>query len=419
MCFLISLFSMSILVINIECFPSIEIPVRKVIQNESKNMKPFAVNIIHIPKSDKEHISVLTSAIILTENFEDINEFNMKAVLINDFAEKLKFIVVSENSSENITLQHKVLNSFEGYIIQFEFFLANKPTTIELSTFEYFPRDTCTVNQTLLNTFNKETQKWVKILKFEEKFIDFNNCEMPIEIWDFGSLIAYYSNNELKGLNKDVGDILGKEGNFKPIYVREENFNETSMSKRNFLFDLRIGYYSIHNFRCCHITKTFQQCEEYFIIPQSEAYNSYEKLIMPFDDTTWYLLILTFSLAFIVIFIARYTSQSVRNRIFGTGIHSPAFNVVGAFFGIGQVRLPVETVPRFILTVFIFFCLIIRTAYQGVLFDMMTKDMRKPLPKTIADLYTKNFTIVVDPIEVGSKFSYIKHLDKLIDKSIR
>lgn len=45
---------------------------------------------------------------------------------------------------------------------------------------------------------------------------------------------------------------------------------------------------------------------------------------------------------------------------------------------------------------FIFFCLIFRTAYQGVLFEFMTKEMRKKLPTTIEELYVKNYSIYVD-----------------------
>jgi hypothetical protein len=140
---------------------------------------------------------------------------------------------------------------------------------------------------------------------------------------------------------------------------------------------------------------------------------------MPFDASTWFLLILTFTIAFIVIFLAKKSSQSLRNRIYGRGIRTPAFNVVGTFFGIGQVRLPVESFPRFILMCFILFCLIIRTAYQGVSYDMMTKDMKKPLPKTIHDLYLQNYTILVEKHIVERNYSTFDVINELMDKSER
>jgi hypothetical protein len=45
--------------------------------------------------------------------------------------------------------------------------------------------------------------------------------------------------------------------------------------------------------------------------------------------------------------------------------------------------------------VFIVFCLIIRTAYQGVLFEMITTDMRKESPNTMEELLQKNYTIYI------------------------
>jgi hypothetical protein len=81
--------------------------------------------------------------------------------------------------------------------------------------------------------------------------------------------------------------------------------------------------------------------------------------------------------------------------VFGEGVRMPSYNVAGTFFGIGQMRLPTANFPRFILMLFILFCLIFRTAYQGVFYEMMTTDMRKPAPKSIIDLYEGNYSMIV------------------------
>jgi hypothetical protein len=67
--------------------------------------------------------------------------------------------------------------------------------------------------------------------------------------------------------------------------------------------------------------------------------------------------------------------------------------ISGTFFGIGQMRLPINNFGRIILMVFILFCLIIRTAYLGVLFEMITTDMRKNSPNTMEQLLAQNYTI--------------------------
>jgi hypothetical protein len=404
----------------LQCYYSLLVPNDgiKVVQARKKNYKPFTIRIRHIPKSNDNEVAFETPAIILTKDLKDVVEFNEKASLCNEYPEKLKFIIAPENHNDKITLKFEPLEYQDGHISQYAYFVKNKPEIIELTTFEFFTKDTCTVNHTVINTFDKKMLNWKQELKYEEKFMNFNNCEISIGLWDIGSYMAYFSSGELMGITKDFVEILSQIGNFTPKYV-ETNSNETYSERVDYLLKFELGYYSLHNLKVSHITKTFHQYEEQFLISQSESYSTYEKLILPFDKTTWYLLILTFGLTFAVIFLARFASQAVRNRIFGRDINSPAFNVVGAFFGIGQVRLPHESIPRFILMCFILFFLIIRTAYQGVLFDMMTKDMRKPLPKTIKELYLKNYTILVESMELKSNFSFLNHLTELLYQSAR
>jgi hypothetical protein len=57
--------------------------------------------------------------------------------------------------------------------------------------------------------------------------------------------------------------------------------------------------------------------------------------------------------------------------------------------------LPVNNFGRLVLIAFIIFCLIVRNAYQGIQFEMMTKNMRKPSPTTMKEALDKNFTFHV------------------------
>ena len=72
---------------------------------------------------------------------------------------------------------------------------------------------------------------------------------------------------------------------------------------------------------------------------------------------------------------------------------TPALNVGAIFFGMSQTQVSFRNFPRIILITYILFCLVMRTAYQGVLFELIAADIRKPLPKTFHDLYIRNYTI--------------------------
>jgi hypothetical protein len=102
-----------------------------------------------------------------------------------------------------------------------------------------------------------------------------------------------------------------------------------------------------------------------FMISPPEPYSNYEKMILPFDDLTWYYLLGVFCSAFVGIFILNQTPKFFRDLVYGKNVNMPSFNVIGTFFGIGQTKLPDNNFGRIILMAFILFCLIFRTAYQG------------------------------------------------------
>ena len=163
-----------------------------------------------------------------------------------------------------------------------------------------------------------------------------------------------------------------------------------------------------------HVTSTFQQTSFVFLITPGEPVTITEKLFLPFDSFTWIMLIVTFVIAFVVIFVANFVPKKLRKLVLGRGIKTPGLNIFYIFFGIGQMKIPDKSFPRFLLMVFILFCLIFRTCYQSKLFEFMTSDMRKPSPLTIDDLYENDFTIcTVDFLHL------VHHLTAMISEKRR
>jgi hypothetical protein len=64
-------------------------------------------------------------------------------------------------------------------------------------------------------------------------------------------------------------------------------------------------------------------------------------------------------------------------------------------------RLPGRNFARYILMVYVLFCLILRSAYLGKQFEFMFKDIRPKDVETIEELIEKNFTIYADLEEIS------------------
>jgi hypothetical protein len=145
-----------------------------------------------------------------------------------------------------------------------------------------------------------------------------------------------------------------------------------------------------------HDTTSFLEIREVIFTTPGELYTSYEKLWLPFDDTIWKYLIISFALAFVAILVINRLPLSVRKSVFGDDPRIPALNVISTFYGIPQFKLPVNNIPRFVLILCVFFCLIFRTCYQSKMFEFMTNNPRRPPPKTVQDLKDKGYQLLLN-----------------------
>ncbi|KAG5668447.1 hypothetical protein PVAND_016387 [Polypedilum vanderplanki] len=307
---------------------------------------------------------------------------------IKELQKEYTFLIISDEIE---------LEIFEDLIYlydihQFSYFLFNSKfnNEISLKTIVLFDENSCK-NYTIknINFFNKLTKKWKNPLRKFQRFQNFHNCTLKVCI-----LFYFYRNkftdeiyNEEIAIMNEVGKKLNFRPNFSEYYHITEELKEKCYTT--------IGPTVYLKFWIFKISAIFFMEHYGTLITPGEFYDSYEKLLLPFDEMTWLMLILTFAIAFIVILIVNQMPQKVKNLIYGKKIATPAFRVVATFYGISQQKLPDSNFARLLLLIFIWFCLIIRTAYQGVFFEMMTTDMRKPPLKTLEEVFAKNYTVLM------------------------
>lgn len=376
-----------------------------------KNAGKFSSKLIKYQKH-KDLNSLNNSAIVFMKNGKTLDEFNAKVVLHNFFPKPLKFVIFIDDSKNffNQIRLVKLSNNF-GYIEEREFVICDDVVELKLLTFEWYTKDDCNYPSiTIQDTFNKSTQKWNKKLKNHEKFRNFHNCPVVASFPLDSPKMEFFINFKTKtahGLMFDLHKSLAKAGNFSPQISRSRTKRQDPRIQVK--YDLKTTAIA-----STHTTMTFNQNRFIFVITPSEPYTIYEKMFMVFDETTWIFLLITFGVAFTVVFIINTRPIWIQNIVYGEKVKTPSMNILHIFFGIGQLKLPKNSFARFILTNFIFFCLIFRTSYQSILFEFLTTDMRKPLPKTIDDLYFQNFTIITVGIP-----NVKKHIEEMIDEKRR
>jgi hypothetical protein len=241
-------------------------------------------------------------------------------------------------------------------------------------TFEWFTEELCDEKQLVtLNVFVKKSMKWKNKLEIPQKHQNFHGCPIILRVV-VNTLYSHYNNKtgEVSGLVPEIFQAIASKGNFTLKYQVSEvgqayHFSDDALK-------ILVGENLVPHFESTiatmtpyyHMTAAFEESKRIFVLSLAPRFSSYEKILMPFDPATWRYLLMTFGIAIFVIFVVNEVNFSLfQNLFYGKGVKTPTFNMIGTFFGVSQTQLPEENFPRILLVTFIFFCLIIRTAYQG------------------------------------------------------
>lgn len=160
--------------------------------------------------------------------------------------------------------------------------------------------------------------------------------------------------------------------------------NESDIAIGNFL--LRASRVSIMD----HSTVYFS-FPVVFAIPLGSKLSAFEKLLRPFELVVWILLLITLTVGLLVILVLNLKYRSLRTFVFGTGNKTPVTNMLVAIFGGSQKNLPKRNFSRFILMLFLLFCLVQRNCYQGSLYIFLKSDGRHKEVQSIDEMVSKDF----------------------------
>lgn len=159
--------------------------------------------------------------------------------------------------------------------------------------------------------------------------------------------------------------------------------------------NLTVGYFGTNWIRNFYMTNTFSYYTSSlcFIHPPGRALSSFEKLVFPFSKVLWFFVLLIFLIAFTVIFLIKFRIQTIRNFTFGRKNQAPNLNLVNIFFG-GAIQtrvVPIKNFARTLFMIWIMYCFVIRTAYQGALFNILQSQDNITSVSTIQDMLDQDY----------------------------
>jgi hypothetical protein len=132
-----------------------------------------------------------------------------------------------------------------------------------------------------------------------------------------------------------------------------------------------------------------------FVVPPGRELTMLEKFTFPFEFSLWLMIGIVFCIGVIVICFVKIQSKTVRNFVFGTGIESPLLNLIAAFIGIAQKKLPGRNFARFLLMMFLIYSLVIRTVYQASFYKLMQSNKHHKEVQSLDEMIEKDFKFYI------------------------
>lgn len=275
------------------------------------------------------------------------------------------------------------------------------------------------------------------IHKFElnSKLKNLNKC--PIRVDTFYANVAVMKKNftdgtfEVFGFEVSMMKTLAELLNFTLILRYREGNDQWGSVYSNgtatYIFkdlqerkiDIGMGDYFLKSSRLKYFDSSLSYLNYplILIVPKGEKFTVFEKFFMPFQSIVWFLLFLTITTGIVVILIINSKLRHLKSFIFGNGIKHPLTNMLIIIVGSQQHAVPKRNFARFLLTMFIILCLVLRSIYQGSLYLFLQSDGRHKEVQSIEELISKNYQLLihdsfVETVENDSRILRLSHLDK-------
>ncbi|XP_062708043.1 uncharacterized protein LOC134288162 [Aedes albopictus] len=139
-----------------------------------------------------------------------------------------------------------------------------------------------------------------------------------------------------------------------------------------------------------------------FAVPSGRPFSAFEKLFRPFSSSIWSLILLYLVAGAIVTCILLCSPRTIRNFIYGYEVDSPYLNMMNIFFGGALERTPSRNFARTLLLLWILFCFVIRTLYQGSLYQYLQRTMNHDPLESMDDIDRSGIRYYM--MEIGQRY---------------
>jgi ABC-type amino acid transport substrate-binding protein len=332
-------------------------------------------------------------SIIFCETFNDF-EIIDRQVTPENFHFDGFFLIVTTAKVEADEVFRRLWLKFVHKVLVFDL------ESRHLSTFDPFVCGKCNqITSKVVNSFVNGS--WLTNRFFPGDFRNLQNCKIKVSAMDNAPIViktmlangSYTLDGIEVKLIRELGKSLKFEADIESIdknhgLVFENNTTATG-NIRNLISgsaDMVIGCYYLTSTRGKHLTSSYFHLMDStkVVVPKSPKYTPVEKLLRPFEWILFLAVLLTVFVGFLIAFSIQKLTKPKKSSVH-------PINVIVVFFGGSQRSLPGQVSLRILFVAFSFFCIVIRTVYQGSLFTFMQIDDHKKGLNTLDQMVQANY----------------------------
>ncbi|XP_062708023.1 uncharacterized protein LOC134288159 [Aedes albopictus] len=339
-----------------------------------------------------------------------------------NFAGQYVIIVMNENedADEGFVAERILQLMWQYYVVNVNVLFGSLDYE-EVRMYTYFPFSPGSCEKVKSVTWN--TFRDGHFLKsrshFPPKLNDFHGCPLTTAVYTYSAFMRLRHGPHGAVIGMDGVDAvllrhISAKLNFSVVPVEVPHGlrfglifeNGTATGAMRMVIDgetnFTLGFFGYNQLRMkfMSLTQNYHFTTLVVVVSAGEEYEAFEKLLLPFTNTLWYVFLGCLAAGFLVIAAITEMRAKIKNFVFGNNTQTPGLNLLNILFG-GSLRvLPTRNFARFLLTLWLMYGMITRTVYQQALFNFLQLSTNHSTITTLKQLMDGRYPIYLIPSEV-------------------
>ncbi|KAM7348601.1 uncharacterized protein ACRADG_007878 [Cochliomyia hominivorax] len=353
-----------------------------------------------------------------------------------DYSEFYLIVLYSSSKTPENEIQQIFDYCWYYYTVNVALLLQPEKGEKPILLYTYFPFTPKTCHQAELQIINqnKSILELTHDELYPDKFHNFHNCALIAALWNVPPYLTLPNSKyseDMEGMEGFLLKLLAEVLSFQIDYITPPNDEQRGLMKADGtvtgaikMLNDRVADLSLGSFRCTQERSTalspsmtfYQTMQVFTVLSLREPWTSFEIIAYPFDLHIWIILLALLICLLSSALILEYFRCNILKFIYGFSTANYInINILAITLGQAVNAVPVRNFARYIFLMWVLLTMILRSIYQGSLYDFLKSQKTLAPPDTAAELTARKYKLIVN-MATGDSFSGVQIIrDKLIE----